>query len=368
MVVMSMITDHPRLLIPCKQCVIPHISHDMFEKYVLSLQSTSSQAVSFAFGVSASDAYFLYFSLFKQVSNRYHHRNHTKHGDGDMKSKPTTVVPSIGQFTTLDRYRDIPIVLTCYEFDVPIPALSHSDNAIFAETAAGRMKIEIPSEFSRLMSIWKPDAAIVPFDRSMYMCATKKKKEKCAKRNELWRKHSVYNPEIANVQWIEEDSKFTSALSTTSMSNNSNGAVNSSVYESSVQSVDQLFAAVLDGKLLIECVFGFSFAEMGYLLNADCILGHMARFEQGNQPMDMRGLEEFLNLRSTEFRFDKSPIDSAIPHSKAYVYHLFSAHEMLGITLLAIANLKGMYSILEKAFALKHAGVLDAWVACWNQR
>ena len=72
-----------------------------------------------------------------------------------------------------------------------------------------------------------------------------------------------------------------------------------------------------------------------------------------------------LNLRDCAFARDKSSVCSGAPvagkHSKAYLHHLFNTTEMLGNTLLAIANLHVYLSFMDSVRRHLAEGTFDAF-------
>jgi queuine tRNA-ribosyltransferase len=81
-----------------------------------------------------------------------------------------------------------------------------------------------------------------------------------------------------------------------------------------------------------------------------------------------------LNVRNASLRADARPLDdtcgcsTCARFSRAYLRHLFTADEMLGLRLLSLHNVHFLVSLLRDARAAITAGAFDAWSHDWLAR
>ena len=81
-----------------------------------------------------------------------------------------------------------------------------------------------------------------------------------------------------------------------------------------------------------------------------------------------------LNIKRAEFRADSRPLDEACDcsacrrFSRAYVRHLFTADEILGLRLLSLHNVHFLVRLMRDARDAIRAGTIDAWSRDWLAR
>jgi len=81
-----------------------------------------------------------------------------------------------------------------------------------------------------------------------------------------------------------------------------------------------------------------------------------------------------LNIKRTEFRADRRPLDSdcdcsaCTRFSRAYLRHLYVADEMLGLRLLSLHNVHFLVSLMRQARAALLGGTFDGWSEEWLRR
>ena len=81
-----------------------------------------------------------------------------------------------------------------------------------------------------------------------------------------------------------------------------------------------------------------------------------------------------LNVRRAELRSDPGPIDetcgctTCTRFSRAYIRHLFTSDEVLGLRLLSLHNVHFLVALMRDARAAIHAGTFDAWSQDWLLR
>jgi queuine tRNA-ribosyltransferase len=81
-----------------------------------------------------------------------------------------------------------------------------------------------------------------------------------------------------------------------------------------------------------------------------------------------------LNIKRAEFRTDPRPLDEACDcaacrrFSRAYVRHLFTADEILGLRLLSLHNVHFLVRLMRDARAAIRVGAIDAWSRDWLAR
>jgi queuine tRNA-ribosyltransferase len=81
-----------------------------------------------------------------------------------------------------------------------------------------------------------------------------------------------------------------------------------------------------------------------------------------------------LNIKRAEFRADRRPLDAECDcacctrFSRAYVRHLFTADEILGLRLLSLHNVHFLVSLMREARAALLGGTFDGWSDAWLQR
>jgi queuine tRNA-ribosyltransferase len=83
---------------------------------------------------------------------------------------------------------------------------------------------------------------------------------------------------------------------------------------------------------------------------------------------DERKVFDVLNVRSKSIRDDAKPLDEACRchacsnFSRAYIYHLFKAHELLGEVLLYSHNQWQLFELFRIARAAISQGHFDSWM------
>jgi queuine tRNA-ribosyltransferase len=81
-----------------------------------------------------------------------------------------------------------------------------------------------------------------------------------------------------------------------------------------------------------------------------------------------------LNIKRAEFRADQRPLDdecdcaACARFSRAYLRHLYTADEMLGLRLLSLHNVHFLVRLMRDARTAIRAGTLDAWATDWLAR
>jgi queuine tRNA-ribosyltransferase len=81
-----------------------------------------------------------------------------------------------------------------------------------------------------------------------------------------------------------------------------------------------------------------------------------------------------LNMRRSSLRTDPRPIDAACGcstcrrFSRAYLRHLVTSDEMLGLRLLSLHNVHFLIDLMRQARATLQAGTFDAWSTEWLAR
>ena len=81
-----------------------------------------------------------------------------------------------------------------------------------------------------------------------------------------------------------------------------------------------------------------------------------------------------LNIKRAEYRADRAPLDAECDcaacrrFSRAYIRHLFTADEILGLRLLSLHNVHFLVQLMRDARAAIRAGTLDAWSRDWLAR
>ena len=81
-----------------------------------------------------------------------------------------------------------------------------------------------------------------------------------------------------------------------------------------------------------------------------------------------------LNIKRAEYRTDPRPLDEECDcaacrrFSRAYIRHLFTADEILGLRLLSLHNVHFLVRLMRGARAAIRAGTLDAWSHEWLAR
>lgn len=81
-----------------------------------------------------------------------------------------------------------------------------------------------------------------------------------------------------------------------------------------------------------------------------------------------------LNIKRAEFRADKRPLDEACDcsacrrFSRAYIRHLFTSDEILGLRLLSLHNVHFLVRLMRDARTAIRAGTIDAWSRDWLAR
>jgi queuine tRNA-ribosyltransferase len=81
-----------------------------------------------------------------------------------------------------------------------------------------------------------------------------------------------------------------------------------------------------------------------------------------------------LNIKRAEFRLDKRPLDEECDcsacrrFSRAYLRHLFTADEILGLRLLSLHNVHFLVRLMRDARDAIRDGTFDAWSEAWLAR
>lgn len=81
-----------------------------------------------------------------------------------------------------------------------------------------------------------------------------------------------------------------------------------------------------------------------------------------------------LNIKRTEFRLDNRPLDEACDcsacrrFSRAYIRHLFTSDEILGLRLLSLHNVHFLVRLMRDARDAVREGTIDAWSSDWLAR
>jgi queuine tRNA-ribosyltransferase len=81
-----------------------------------------------------------------------------------------------------------------------------------------------------------------------------------------------------------------------------------------------------------------------------------------------------LNIKRAEFRADRRPLDpececsACTRFTRAYIRHLWTADEILGLRLLSLHNVHFLVLLMREARTALLAGTFDAWSAAWLQR
>jgi queuine tRNA-ribosyltransferase len=81
-----------------------------------------------------------------------------------------------------------------------------------------------------------------------------------------------------------------------------------------------------------------------------------------------------LNIKRAEFRTDKRPIDEACTcsacrrFSRAYLRHLYTSDETLGLRLLSLHNVHFLVSLMREARVAIQDGTIGAWSRDWLTR
>ncbi|HET7630893.1 MAG TPA: tRNA guanosine(34) transglycosylase Tgt [Gemmatimonadaceae bacterium] len=81
-----------------------------------------------------------------------------------------------------------------------------------------------------------------------------------------------------------------------------------------------------------------------------------------------------LNIKRAEFRLDQRPLDDTCEcsacrrFSRAYLRHLFTADEMLGLRLLSLHNVHFLVTLMRHARAAVRNGTFDGWSRQWLAR
>ena len=81
-----------------------------------------------------------------------------------------------------------------------------------------------------------------------------------------------------------------------------------------------------------------------------------------------------LNIKRAEFRLDRRPLDEACDcaacrrFSRAYIRHLFTADEILGLRLLSLHNVHFLVRLMRDARDAIRGGTIDAWSEDWLAR
>jgi len=81
-----------------------------------------------------------------------------------------------------------------------------------------------------------------------------------------------------------------------------------------------------------------------------------------------------LNIKRAEYRADRGPLDAECDcaacrrFSRAYIRHLFTADEILGLRLLSLHNVHFLVRLMRDARSAIRAGTLDAWSRDWLAR
>jgi queuine tRNA-ribosyltransferase len=81
-----------------------------------------------------------------------------------------------------------------------------------------------------------------------------------------------------------------------------------------------------------------------------------------------------VQVRRSDFRFDRRPLvedcscEACTHYDRAFLRHLFVAHEPLGPRLLALHNVSFVLALMEQARAHIAAGTFTTWHAAWLTR
>src|SRR5262249_31531968 len=81
-----------------------------------------------------------------------------------------------------------------------------------------------------------------------------------------------------------------------------------------------------------------------------------------------------LNIKRAEFRTDKRPLDEACDcaactrFTRAYIRHLFTSDEILGLRLLSLHNVHFLVRLMRDARSAIQGGTIDAWSRAWLER
>ena len=81
-----------------------------------------------------------------------------------------------------------------------------------------------------------------------------------------------------------------------------------------------------------------------------------------------------LNIKRAEFRTDRRPLDEECDcaacrrFTRAYIRHLYTADEILGLRLLSLHNVHFLVRLMRDARAAIGAGTIDAWSRDWLAR
>jgi queuine tRNA-ribosyltransferase len=81
-----------------------------------------------------------------------------------------------------------------------------------------------------------------------------------------------------------------------------------------------------------------------------------------------------LNIKRAEYRTDRAPLDgdcncaACRRFSRAYIRHLFTSDEILGLRLLSLHNVHFLVQLMRDARSAIRAGTLDAWSRDWLAR
>jgi queuine tRNA-ribosyltransferase len=81
-----------------------------------------------------------------------------------------------------------------------------------------------------------------------------------------------------------------------------------------------------------------------------------------------------INLRNARYRNDPGPLDEGCDcatcrrFSRAYVRHLVTADEMLGLRLVSLHNVHFLVALMRDARAAIADGTFDGWSAAWLAR
>jgi queuine tRNA-ribosyltransferase len=81
-----------------------------------------------------------------------------------------------------------------------------------------------------------------------------------------------------------------------------------------------------------------------------------------------------INIRNARFRDEAGPLDEGCDcacctrFSRAYVRHLFTSDEMLGLRLLSLHNVHFLVALMARARTALADGTFDAWSTAWLER
>ncbi len=81
-----------------------------------------------------------------------------------------------------------------------------------------------------------------------------------------------------------------------------------------------------------------------------------------------------INIKRAEFRTDRAPLDESCDcsacrrFSRAYIRHLYTADEILGLRLLSLHNVHFLVRLMREARDAIRAGTIDAWSREWLAR